>query len=157
ENPAEYKKLAQERFNCGLVYANENGLTFVHGEEAKKAFAKIEFVKTEQSNTGELKGTPACVGKASGRVRIVNKVSDMEKMETGDVLVSICTFPDLVPAMKKASAIVTDEGGITCHAAIVSRELKTPCVVGTKIATSVFKDGEFVEVDATKGTVKKIG
>jgi len=59
--------------------------------------------------------------------------------------------------MKKAGAIVTDEGGITCHAAIVSRELGIPCVVGTKIVTKVFKDGDLVEVDANKGLVKKVG
>ena len=58
--------------------------------------------------------------------------------------------------MKKAAAIVTDDGGLTCHAAIVARELKTPCVVGTKIATKVLKDGDMVEVDANKGIVKKI-
>jgi pyruvate,water dikinase len=59
-------------------------------------------------------------------------------------------------AMRKAAAIVTDLGGITCHAAIVSREMKVPCVVGTKIATKVFKDGDLVEVDAIKGTVRKL-
>ena len=66
------------------------------------------------------------------------------------------TDPRYVPAMKKAAAIVTDEGGITCHAAIVSRELKKPCIIGTKIATKVLKDGDEVEVDAEKGVVKKI-
>ena len=66
------------------------------------------------------------------------------------------TRPEYLPLMKKASAIVTDEGGITCHAAIVSRELGKPCVIGTKVATSTFHDGDVVEVDATKGTVKKV-
>ncbi len=61
------------------------------------------------------------------------------------------TDPDFLPAMKKASAIITDEGGITCHAAIVSRELKIPCIIGTRIATKVLKDGDLVEVDANKG------
>jgi pyruvate,water dikinase len=80
----------------------------------------------------------------------------MSKMKQGDILVSIATNPDIVPAMKKAGAIVTEQGGITSHAAIVSRELGTPCVIGTKIATKVFKDGDIVEVDANKGTVKLI-
>ena len=66
------------------------------------------------------------------------------------------TTPDYVPAMKRAAAIVTDKGGRTCHAAIVSRELKIPCVIGTKIATQVFKTGDIVEVDAERGIVKKI-
>ncbi|PIY96842.1 MAG: hypothetical protein COY66_02870, partial [Candidatus Kerfeldbacteria bacterium CG_4_10_14_0_8_um_filter_42_10] len=66
------------------------------------------------------------------------------------------TNPSLVPAMKKAAAIVTDTGGLTCHAAIVARELNTPCVIGTNIATRVLKDGDLVEVDATRGVVTKI-
>ena len=80
----------------------------------------------------------------------------MEKMDKGDVLVSPMTSPDFVLAMKKASAVITDAGGITCHAAIVSRELKIPCIVGTKIATKVLKDGDLVEVNANKGIVKII-
>jgi len=66
------------------------------------------------------------------------------------------TTPDFMPAMQKAAAFVTDEGGITCHAGIVARELKKPCVIGTKIATQVFKDGDLVEVDAGQGTVRII-
>ncbi len=77
-------------------------------------------------------------------------------MKEGEVLVAGMTTPDYVPAMRKACAIVTDEGGITCHSAIVSRELDLPCVVGTKVATRVLKDGDFVEVDATNGIVKKL-
>lgn len=64
------------------------------------------------------------------------------------------TTPDFVPAMKKAAAVITDEGGITCHAAIMSRELGIPCVIGTKIATKVLRDGDLVEVDAEKGVVR---
>jgi pyruvate,water dikinase len=93
---------------------------------------------------------------AKGSVRIINEVADMHKMKKGDVLVSVATSPNILPAMVKASAFVTDTGGITCHAAIVSRELKIPCVIGTKIATKVFKEGGRVEVDATKGIVRKL-
>ena len=78
----------------------------------------------------------------------------MNKMNKGDILVSIATDPDIVPAMKKAAAIVTEQGGVTSHAAIVSRELRIPCVIGTKIATKVLKDNDLVEVDATKGIIK---
>jgi len=80
----------------------------------------------------------------------------MNKMKKGDVLIAIATNPDIVPAMKKASAIVTDQGGVTSHAAIVAREMETPCLIGTKIATLVFKDNDLVEVDASKGIVRKI-
>ena len=80
----------------------------------------------------------------------------MEKFKRGDILVSPATNPNILPVMKIAAAIITDEGGITCHAAIVSREFKIPCVVGTKIATKVLKDGDLVEVDAEKGVVRKL-
>ncbi len=66
------------------------------------------------------------------------------------------TVPDFVPAMRKAAAIVTDEGGITCHAAIIARELGKPCVIGTKFATKVFRDGDLVEVDSEVGVVRKL-
>jgi len=69
-------------------------------------------------------------------------------------MVAITTHPDYLSAMKRAVAVVTDEGGLTCHAAIVSRELKIPCIVGTKIATKVLKDGGLVEVDANKAVIK---
>ena len=99
---------------------------------------------------------PAQVGVARGVVKIVNIKRDLNKMRKGNILVSTATNPELLSAMKKAAAIVTDEGGITCHAAIVSRELEIPCVVGTGFATQILKDGDRVEVNATKGTIKKI-
>ena len=80
----------------------------------------------------------------------------MDKVNEGDILVSVATTPSIIMAMKKAAAFVTDEGGLTCHAAIVAREMKKPCVIGTKIATKVFKDGDVVEVDAERGIVRKI-
>ncbi len=104
----------------------------------------------------ELKGMCACIGKATGTVKIINHPDEMKKMEYGDILVSAATTPAIVTAMKKAAAIVTDEGGLTCHASIVSRELNIPCIVGLKIVTKTFKDGDLVEVDATKGIVRKI-
>ena len=94
------------------------------------------------------------MGKATGKVRIIIRPGDMHKMSKGDILVSIATDPDIVSAMKKAAAIVTEQGGVTSHAAIVSRELNIPCVIGTKIATKVLKDGDLIEVDASKGIIK---
>ena len=81
---------------------------------------------------------------------------DIAKTKKGEILVAPKTTPKYVPAMEKAIAIVTDEGGLLSHAAIVSREMDIPCVVGTKIATQVLKDGELVEVDAERGVVRKI-
>ena len=89
-------------------------------------------------------------------VKLVFTNADVAKVTEGDVLVSPMTKPEFLMAMKKASAIVTDEGGITCHAAIVSRELDKPCIIGTKTATKVFKDGDIVAIDASRGIIKKI-
>lgn len=79
--------------------------------------------------------------------------NEAKRVKEGEVLLCAMTSPDYVPAMNRAAAIVTDEGGLLCHAAIVSRELEKPCIVGTKIATKILKDGDFVEVDANKGVV----
>lgn len=99
-------------------------------------------------------GTPAAKGYAKGTAKIVLTPADAAKLEEGDILVAHETTPDVVPAMRRASAIVTDIGGLTSHAAIVSRELGKPCVIGTKIATKALKDGDQVEVDATQGIVR---
>ena len=110
-----------------------------------------------ESGLKQLKGQAAFLGKAKGVARII-LTSDGKRahFDEGDILVSINSNPNLMPLLKKCSAIVTDEGGITCHAAIISRELKKPCLIGTKIATQVLKDGDLVEVDADKGIVKII-
>jgi pyruvate,water dikinase len=100
-----------------------------------------------------VKGQGASPGIVSGRVVIVKDVKDAGKVQEGDILVTRMTNPDMVPAMRKVAAIVTDEGGMTCHAAIVSRELGTPAVVGTRTSTSVLKQGQLVTVDGEKGVV----
>ncbi|MDD1652184.1 MAG: phosphoenolpyruvate synthase [Methanomicrobiales archaeon] len=100
-----------------------------------------------------VEGQGASPGIGSGRVVIVHNIKDVGTVKEGDILVAKMTNPDMVPAMRKVSAIVTDEGGMTCHAAIVSRELGTPAVVGTKKATAVLKPGQVVTVDGEKGHV----
>jgi len=100
-----------------------------------------------------IQGQGASPGVATGKVMIIRDVKDSGSVKEGDILVTRMTNPDMVPAMKKVAAIVTDEGGMTCHAAIVSRELGTPAVVGTKKATSVLKNGQLVTVDGEKGLV----
>jgi pyruvate,water dikinase len=101
----------------------------------------------------EIKGQVACPGLVTGKVRIILKAEDIKYFNEGEVLVSYMTMPTFIPAMKKAVAFVTDEGGITSHAAILSREMATPCIIGTKIATKLLKNGDLVEVDANKGVV----
>ncbi|MCS7109563.1 MAG: phosphoenolpyruvate synthase [Candidatus Micrarchaeota archaeon] len=100
-----------------------------------------------------IKGLAASPGFATGKVRIISDLSDLPLMQSGEILVTKMTTPDFVPAMRKASAIVTDEGGLTSHAAIVSRELGVPAVVGTGKATSVLKNGMIITVDANKGLI----
>jgi len=111
--------------------------------------------KTEEGGAEApiLRGFGASPGIATGVARILHGPSEMEKLKTGEVLVTTMTTPDMVPAMSQASAIVTDEGGMTCHAAIVSRELGVPCVVGTREATRVIADGSEVTVDGKTGAV----
>ncbi len=100
-----------------------------------------------------LQGSPASPGFVSGQVKKIGSINEFSKLNKGDILVTQMTTPDMVPIMKKASAIVTDTGGLTSHAAIVSRELGIPCVVGTREATRKLHDGDIVTVDATAGKV----
>lgn len=111
--------------------------------------------KEEELEEGEIlvKGLGASPGIGVGKAKVIFSEDEISKVEEGDILVTTMTTPDMVPAMKKAAAIVTDEGGMTCHAAIVSRELGVPAVVGTKNATKVLKDGMIVTVDGDKGLV----
>ncbi len=143
-----------ERIKFSLLHQKGLKGTIYTGVKAKAFLKKQKFEKEKIIKTNNLNGTPACPGKTKGVVKIINCPEDMVKMEKDDVMVALTTYPALLPAMKKASAIITDDGGITCHAAIVARELKTPCIVGTKIATKVLKDGDKVEVDADNGIVK---
>ncbi len=147
------KVLAERAQGC--VYYTEKGYEAVYVGEKAEALAR-EIVHDVDENLTELHGEVGCPGHATGHVKIIIRAEEMRKMEVGDILVSIATDPDIVPAMKKAAAIVTEQGGVTSHAAIVSRELGIPCVIGTKVATRVFKDGDLVEVDANTGTVRKV-
>lgn len=108
---------------------------------------------TDTKRTVLVKGLPASPGTASGRVRKVKSKEELPLVQEGDILVTVMTDPDMIPAMKKCAGIVTDEGGRTCHAAIISRELQIPCIVGTGNATAVLEDGMEVTMDATRGVV----
>lgn len=120
-----------------------------------KNFLKNQKVK----NIHEARGLVVSRGKklVRGRAIIIrNAFDDAEKMKKGDILVATMTAPEFIMIMKRAAAIVTDAGGMTSHAAIVSRELGIPCVVGTQIATKIFRDGDLIEVDAERGIVRKL-
>ncbi len=122
----------------------------------KKWKEKINFLKPAAEEARVIKGNAAFPGKVRGKAVIVMNNRDIKRVKKSDILVATMTFPHFVPAMEKAAAFVTDEGGILCHAAIVSREMRKPCIIGTKIATQVLKDGQLVEVDANKGIVRII-
>jgi pyruvate,water dikinase len=119
-------------------------ITAIGGGNGEKIDAGNEVIVT---------GLGASPGIASGRVVIYDDSMSLDIVKEGDILVTSMTMPDMVPAMNRAAGIVTDEGGMTCHAAIISRELETPCVVGTVSATSLLTDGMVITVDGTTGTV----
>ncbi|MBU1197188.1 hypothetical protein KJ765_01615 [Candidatus Micrarchaeota archaeon] len=155
ENPKAWEPELKARQEYCICTAEGEAPRMYSGKEAK-AYAK-RFIPVEKvEDVNEIVGKCACPGIAVGRVRVIDTPTEMHGMKKGDILVSTATQPDIVPAMKKAAAIVTNIGGITSHAAIVSRELGVPCVIGTRIATKVLKNGDLVEVDATNGIVKKI-
>lgn len=142
---------------CLILYGYAEWRIF-DGQEAKAKETELlgpQNAKIEGVSPNVM-GTCASLGYAVGRAKVVLTAADIPKVQKGDVLVARSTRPEYVPAMKRACAIVTDEGGITSHAAIVSRELGVPCVIGTKVATLAFKDGDYVEVNANHGIVRKI-
>jgi phosphohistidine swiveling domain-containing protein len=140
------KKILERRESCVLVFKKGN---------LSIDLDLTSWEKKVHKPSDNLKGSTAFPGKARGIAKIV---LDPKKdfIREGQILVAKMTRPDFLPQMKKAAAFVTDAGGMLCHAAIVARELKKPCVVGTLNATKSIKDGDVVEVDADKGTVKKI-
>jgi pyruvate,water dikinase len=118
---------------------------------AKKENKSMSVEKSEAKIL--LKGQGAAPGIASGKVVVIRDVKDTGSVREGDILVTKMTNPDMVPAMRKVAAIITDEGGMTCHAAIVSRELGTPAIVGTRTATKVLTNGQLITVDGEKGLI----
>ena len=149
-----HKKMKYSAANTYLV----GGLkSYYIGEEAKKFLKKIGIkIEEKIKKLDKIEGTPASTGIVKGRVKTIQSFGDLDKVKKGDVLVTHMTSPRYMSAITKSCAIVTDEGGLTSHAAIIARELRKPCVVGTKIATKVLKDGDLVKVDANKGIIRKI-
>ena len=154
DNLSDGEIAAIQRRERDWVLVNGKLLTYAEmSSELERLGVELEEEVIED-NIKEIKGQSACRGNVKGRVRLILESSHIGGLKEGEILVTEMTTPEFVPAMKKAAAIVTDEGGITCHAAIVSRELNKPCVIGTKIASRVLKDGNQVEVDADNGVVK---
>ena len=146
----------QERAREYILFENN----LVVGKDFKDFLREYDFIYegayTDNSLT-ECKGEVACQAKpVQGMVQIIMNTKEAHGFIKGNILVTSMTSPEYLGAMKQALAIVTDEGGVTCHAAIVSRELGIPCIIGTRVATKILHDGDRVEVDAEKGLVRKI-
>lgn len=142
-----------DRIKFHVLYSGPEGEKMLNGIKAKKFLDDLSFLEEKVPEVTFFEGDTASPGRVRGVVCKVNSRADIGKMKKGNILVSIATSPDLISAIKQAGAIVTDMGGVTCHAAIVSRELGIPCVVGTKIATKLLQDGDSIEVDASHGRI----
>lgn len=140
----------QARNKRAALVADKKSFAFYTGKQADK----VEALLAQSKNNKLIKGSSAYAGKVVGTVRIVLDPKNAKNFRRGDILVAGSTRPEYLPIMHKASAFVTDAGGILSHAAITARELRKPCVIGTQVATKILKDGNKVEVDATKGVVK---
>lgn len=148
-------KKIRDRTRYVFEYVTPAGRTFLSKEKARR-FKKSSVIEEKIIASDQLKGQAAFLGRAMGKAKLVFSAKDLPKVQHGDILVAISTNPDFLPAMYRANAFVTDHGGITSHAAIVAREMKKPCLIGTKIATKIFKNGDIIEVDANQGVVRKI-
>jgi pyruvate,water dikinase len=112
------------------------------------------FLITNKNTSGEFKGRSACRGLVRGFARIIHSPKDFSKIKKGDIIIVMNTGPDFVPILNRVGAIVSEEGGITAHVSVISRELNIPCVVGIPKITKELKDDDSLEVDANKGIVK---
>jgi len=155
EKKVSLSEIARRKRYFVVMWQPHRSTKYISGDRAKKIYQKYQ-AKYKNIGVEELRGQAVSLGNIQGRVRIVLSPKEAYKMKLGEILVTTMTSPDFIVALRKAAAVVTDTGGITSHAAIVSRELKIPCIVDTKFATKVFKDGDLVEVDANKGIIKKM-
>jgi len=146
------KELTQRNKGLFAYYYKKDNIYFISTVKNNRWLKKIS---SHDKNT-IVKGSVACQGKVRGIVKIVTTEKDLKKITSKDIFVAKFTYPVFTPYMLKAKAVVTDDGGLTSHAAIIAREYKKPCIVGTQFATKIFKDGDLIEVDADKGIIKKI-
>lgn len=140
----------------GYAYISDNNQQYILATGSDLDIWKSKYSEEHESSSEIIRGITAFRGTVRGKVVIVKDRSELHLVENGDVLVTRLTTPDFVMAMKKAVAVVTDLGGITSHAAVTCRELKIPCIIGTKNATKILKQGAIVEVDANQGIIKII-
>lgn len=151
-----YPVIASRR-DCFVLHCTDKNINHYTGQNAQTL--ANQFLRLTNINESMIHGQVASVGESyyfRGTARIVLSIDEIDKVQEGDILIATMTSPDFVIGMKRAGAIVTDTGGMLSHAAIVSREFKKPCIVGTEIATKVIRDGDIVELHCGRGTVKII-
>lgn len=149
----------EQRKKFYVLYATQGSYMYIVGNRARAIAKKFTNLHSDMRNKEQfVQGivVSRSENKITGRIRILHSPKEVVAMKQGEILVAAMTSPDYIHAMRKASAIVTDVGGLMSHAAVVSRELGIPCITGTKVATKMFKNGDVVEVDTHKGTVRKV-
>ncbi len=154
QNCSSALELIDERKKGFGMLVENNEIKVITGDQLQSKMIEYNLIKNFEG-VSNLKGNVGCKGYTKGKVAIVLTPHDLGKVTEGMILVAPETTPDFLPAMHKASAFVTDLGGVTSHAAIVAREMNKPCVIGTTDATAFLKDGDIVEVDAINGVVRK--
>lgn len=150
-----FRKSLQERIK-GVYFLTDGPREYSLSGKSYRKLIKIKKRITKQTTLKEniIHGTIACAGTVIGRAVICKNLNSLEKVHEGDIIVASMTRPEFAPAIKKAAGIITDEGGVTCHAAIIAREFNIPAVIGTRVATKLLKDGMLVEIRANHGLVK---
>src|SRR3989338_2333663 len=147
------EKIVQRKNSPFVLTGNGSNLK-IFVTDIPQRYKKIREHVENSRETNMVSGVIAQKGTAVGEVIIINSFHDIKKVGEGQILVANTTHPDYLPAMQRAAAFVTNEGGVISHAAIVAREMKKPCIVNTKFATKVFQNGDRVEVDAERGIVR---
>ena len=151
-NKENRKEQIEKRYNKCVVACKEGSYTLFENEEAEELFAAARKVN---KNVKELKGLSGAAGIAPRPARIILHPSDFHKVQEGDIMITVQAVPSFIHTLRKCKGIVADGGsGITSHPATLAREVGIPCVVQTKIATEIIKDGDIVEVDGNTGFVR---
>lgn len=151
------KKIDVKHRKEGYIIISKKGIRKIHDFKKMKRIIKEEgieemFKAVEQSKS--FKGVIACTGKVTGKVRVIDDPKEINDFKTGEIIVTYMTTMEFTPIFKKALGVITDEGSLSSHAAIISREFNLPCIVGTRVATRTLKTGDIVELDADKGIVR---
>ncbi|MCD4706036.1 hypothetical protein K8R61_03060 [bacterium] len=149
------KKDMSERREKYLLFMKNLKTKKIIKNNIRKTISKY-LIEKDYNNLKKLKGVVVFKKNVSGPACVILKKKNLSTIQEGEILVTIMTSPEYVPYLSRVAGIVTNEGGITCHASIIAREMKIPCIVGTKIATKIFKNGDVINIDVDNQIVEKI-